>query len=430
MIRRERNELRPGIPPPASFIRSVMQEHQAHLPRLEKLHDYYALRTPILHRTRPEGLPNHQLTHAYARYIVAVSAGYLGKAVYTGGRNLPALLDAFSASDMDSLDAELARYQSLYGVGCELVYADEETCVRSCALDPRSAFVVYSADAACEPLCGIYYRPMADGLGRVREFAVTICTKSHLYEYRTPCLTQPSRYTAPHARPHYFGRVPLIEYWNNEEETGDFESVLSLMDAYDTLQSDRMNDQSQTVDALLVITGAQLMEDESGRSPAKQLRQDKILYLPDSDAKAEFLDRPVSGGDAEVLRKALQEDIHKFSMVPDLSDEQFAGNASGVALRYKLLALEQQTAVKERWFRQGLRERMRMWCKFLSLKGEKVPDPRDIALSFERTLPQDIAQIAQTVKTLEGIVPNEVLVGQLPFIDKEKGMAYERSRND
>ena len=53
--------------------------------------------------------------------------------------------------------------------------------------------------------------------------------------------------------PHNFGDVPMVEYWNNSEETGDFEQVISLIDAYDTLESDRINDKTQFTDALLGI---------------------------------------------------------------------------------------------------------------------------------------------------------------------------------
>ena len=40
--------------------------------------------------------------------------------------------------------------------------------------------------------------------------------------------------------PHAFGKVPIIEYKNNPEFLGDFEPVISLIDAYNLLQSDRV----------------------------------------------------------------------------------------------------------------------------------------------------------------------------------------------
>lgn len=143
-------------------------------------------------------------------------------------------------------------------------------------------------------------------------------------------------------RAHYLGQVPMTEYWNNAMEQGDFERVLPLIDAYDVLQSDRVNDRQQFADALLVLTGVVgigAAEDGDPRSPGERLRQEKTLSLPDSGARVEWLTKEAHEGDADVLRAALEKDIHKFSLIPDLSDMSFAANASGVAMRYKLLGL-------------------------------------------------------------------------------------------
>ena len=189
------------------------------------------------------------------------------------------------------------------------------------------------------------------------------------------------------------------------------------MEAYDVLQSDRLNDREQQVDALLLLYGAQLMVDEKGRTPAQQLRQDKLLYLPDRDAGAEYLCPAQTGQDAETLRLALERDIHKFAMVPDLSDENFSGNLSGVAIKYKLLGLEQLTRMKERYFREALRQRLLIYCHFLALKGLRVPDPAAVRMLFRRALPVDMLETAQMVKTLDGMVDADILRSQLPFIE-------------
>ena len=106
-------------------------------------------------------------------------------------------------------------------------------------------------------------------------------------------------------------------------------------------------------------------------------------------------------------------------MIPDLSDEQFAGNVSGVAMKYKLLGLEQLTRLKERWFREALRERLRCYAHFLSVKGGRMVDESRIRITFARTLPESALEAAQMVKTLEGMVPGPVLLSQLPFLDGE-----------
>lgn len=130
--------------------------------------------------------------------------------------------------------------------------------------------------------------------------------------------------------------------------------------------------------------------------------------------------------DADVLRRALSEDIHKFSMVPDLTDEQFAANASGVAMRYKLLGLEQLTGVKERYFREGLRCRVRLFAHYLALLGEREIVPERVRFIFTRSLPVNDTEQAQIVRELHGIVPDEQLLPQLSFLRDFRPDASQR----
>lgn len=121
MIRREKSLLQNGAPS-GRMLRGVLEEHERDIGRMNKLHDYYALRGPINQRTRPEGLPNNRLSHAYARYVVSVAAGYLtGSPVSYQDEEqeeaLRPLIAAYRAADVQSADMELARAQSLFGKG-------------------------------------------------------------------------------------------------------------------------------------------------------------------------------------------------------------------------------------------------------------------------------------------------------------------------
>ena len=208
---------------------------------------------------------------------------------------------------------------------------------------------------------------------------------------------------------------------------------MTLINAYDKLQSDRLNDNEQLVQALLVITGARIENEPNitddngdvikGRTAGQALRQDKMLMLPDSTATAEYLAKPSDGSGADILRKNLKDDIHKFSMIPDLTDENFASNASGVAMKYKLFGLEQLVMVKERWFKEALYERLLIFTNFLSVKGKQKINPQDVEIVFKRSLPSNDLEAAQVVGLLENIVPKGLLLAQVPFVtDPDKAL--------
>ena len=124
-------------------------------------------------------------------------------------------------------------------------------------------------------------------------------------------------------------------------------------------------------------------DDEDSNSDArKKLKESGILEMPEG-AKAEYLVNSLDENSVEVLRKAIEEDIHKFSFVPCITDENFSGNSSGVAMEYKLLGLEMITKIKTRNYRKGLKKRLKLLCNFLGKKAVNI-DSESIIPVFTR----------------------------------------------
>lgn len=217
-------------------------------------------------------------------------------------------------------------------------------------------------------------------------------------------------------REHYFGKVPLIEHENNEEQQGDFEALIPLMDAYNKLQSDRVNDKEQFVDAFLFLRGPEVDAEQ-----AADLKKERILMGSDEHSDAKYLSKIMSESDVEVLRDCLKNDIHRISMVPDLSDESFGNNLSGVAIEYKLLGFEQNILNKERSIKKSLRYRFELYNYFLNIKNSMTIIPvSEVDIIFTRNLPANNLEKAQMISHLKGTVSDETLLGQLDFISDPK----------
>ena len=414
MITRPAEYMQNGMPT-AKMLQSVMREHLLERERLLALKRYYDGDSPIMHRERTKGLPNNRIAHPIARYIANTTSGYLiGNPVSYSTKEenavLPVLMDIFNRISITSIDAENARNAAIYGRGIEYVYVDSQGQINISALNPETAFVVYDDTHENNPLFGVYYIPHLDEEGAADGFNAWIMGAEYI---RQVFATDAGFTTLSDVAitQHYFGNVPLVEYWNSNEEKGDFECVVSLIDAYDKLESDRVNDKEQFVDALLVLTGCTLDVDEQGRTPGQQLREDKALTLPDSQASAQYLTNSLHESDIDILRKALCDDIHKYAMVPNLSDENFASNSSGVAMRYKLLGLEYLTGIKEQWFKEGLRMRLKLILHFMSLAGRQL-DVNDIEITMKRSMPNNLQEIVQTAQTAKasGAASTDALV--------------------
>ena len=404
MITINRELIRNGIG--TDVLSACLKRHDAMLPEMQRLRAYYEGRNPGILERVDESRSQTRLPHPFGRYIALTAAGYLtGQPIAYEAPGQEAALEAltrsFRENAMDSVDAELAVQAAVYGKGVERIYTDRQGRVRSVSVSPEEAFVVYDDTVAHEPLFGLCLSEMAKADGTPDGFQLEVLTADEILTYRMNDPRHVGEDALIRRERHYFGQPPLIEYWNNCDETGDFAAVLPLIDGYDLLQTERMRDKEEFADSLLVLTGCQLEQGWHTRTvtgpngdpveervpdedPARRLRRERCLSLPDSEASAQYLTHSLHEADTEVLRAALKEDIHKFSFVPDLSDKQFAQNLSGVAMRYKLMGLERMASVKERWFREGLRTRLEIYARILTLSGETALDASRVKAVFTR----------------------------------------------
>lgn len=382
----------------------------------KKLEQYY-MSEPITSREAPHELlaiTNH------ARYIVKTNIGYLlGRPVdylASEGKNIDQIIDAYRHQTIANLDVELASDASIFGHAFERVYTNEEAKSESARISPKNIILTYDNTVKHQKLFAIVYEPIYNKQGQVLkdQYNVTILTSDKIME-RT---LNGSNLSGDETQDliHSYGEVPVIEYLNGADRMGDFEPVVPLIDAYNILQSDRILDRERLVDAILAFYGTNFTEDQR-----RELKESRIIANVPTDAKIEYIIKAIDEADADVLRKTIAADIHKISMTPDMSDDNFAGNSSGVALLYKLLAFEQHIKDKERYFEAGLINRFRIYNKFFNvLSNMEIIDGSDIDVVFKRALPQNDLETSQIINNLTGLVDKETLVSQLSFVRDAK----------
>lgn len=425
------------------IVAAYIQRHSNNeLDRLQKLERYYDGEHAITDRIKSGNLSNNKVVTNHAAYISNFATAYLlgDPVVYSGkdNKDITALTDALEKADSQTQDADLALDVSIFGRGFELVYmsSGEKSEPKLARVSPLNAFVVYDDTVEQKPVFGVYYFPVFDEKGQQTGYAGQYSTAQYITNIKLDTLYNLTGSEAPEA--HYFGDVPLIEYYNNSGRKGDFEPVISLIDAYNTLQSDSINDKEQFVDAILLIKGQVLGDSsEEEKEAYESIRKNKVMML-DMDGDASFLTRQFDESSLDLLRQSIVTNIHKISSVPDLTDESFSGNSSGVAIRYKLLGLEQLTKTKERYFAEGLKIRLQLISNILGIKGSAKVDVSDIEITFNRSLLANVLEEAQIASILSGIIPQRTILSNLSMVkdpdaaleelEEEKAQAVERQQ--
>ena len=396
------------------------------LPRLEQLENYYLGKHPILDRTKTKGLSNRRLVTNHAKYIADFTNAYMvGEPVtYSAEFNIEPITEVLRKSEADVQDSDLALDLAKFGRAYEIVYmsGEEAPKLKLAKMSPKAAFVVYDDTVEQKPVFGMYFHQYTNSNN---DTMYSCCVATAVKELHFTLDNMYGLVGEVKEKPHYFGTVPIIEFYNNGDRMGDYEQVTTLIDAYNILQSDRVNDKEQFVNALLLIKGFTFGDtDKEKLESYNALREINVMELPAEGADAAYLTRQFDENSIETLKKSIEDDIYRISCVPNLSDQHFSGNVSGQAMKYKILALENLTKVKTRFFAEGLKYRLRCIANILRAQGAAAIDTSDINISFKRSLPANETELAQVVATLQGLVPLKDLLALLPFVpDPEKAAA-------
>lgn len=404
--------------PDKRAIYTLIMKHRREAEKLRVLMRYYGGEHKILSENR-----KNKLVCNHAKDISdTASAYFIGNPIsYKSDTDITALTDLLEAAGADETDGDNGLDLSIYGRCYEYIYPKEdETILAVKNLSPENTFMVYDDTIEQGELFAVYYYVRKDDTDR-RDitYVATVLTPNFKWVLNIEAIDTPQA-LLEEPEPHYLREIPIIEYLNNKLAIGDYELQIPLIDAYNALMSDRIADKEQFIDSILAIYGALLGDpdavDEDGNTAKDKIKKDKLLELP-ADSKAEYLTRTFDETGVEILKKAIEQDIHKFSHIPCMTDESFGGNVSGVAMEFKLLGLENITKIKTRYYKKGLRKRLRIFAGWLYTSRQITVNTAGITPTFTRALPKNLLEISQIVANLWGKVSRKTLLSQIPFVD-------------
>lgn len=381
------------------------------VPRLKRLKRYYDNKSDIKQRTMiDKSKPNHKLATPFANYITSSITGYfIGKPVSYQSNNEDLMLqlqDVFDSNEEQFHNSKIAQDQSIYGIGYELTYLDEQGHLRFSVLNPEETFLVYDTSINSKPIVAIRFYEIQEYTTETTELFVEVYTSDSILHYNQQNEDELSLFAE---EIHYFKSVPVIAYENSSDRFGDFERVMDLIDAFDLTISDQQNSLEYFADAYLLIQGMDMNQEDIAK-----MKENRVM-LVDKDGNASFLTKGTESLGLSEYQNKLQENIHTFSFVPDMSDEKFS-NASGESLRYKLLSLENAVSIKERSFKQALEERIKLIVNHFNLKGHSY-NANDVVMSFKRNMPTNNKDIVEMVSKLKGLLSDVSLLQLLPWVE-------------
>ena len=415
----------------------LLQESEIFGSKYQKNEDYFYGKHEILNRTFDDtSKPNNHVMCNIPKYIVQVRTGFFSSSPLA----LESLNEEFMDDIRDVLDYndfkqtfnQLDTYCSIFGHSFLVMYINDEGRLAFTAQNPKDWIYVRDNSLEQKPKFAIRYYAWWDDVANQQMYDIELYTKEEIINYEgTPIdLKEVGR------RPHYFNGLPVIEFMENESRQGSYENVINLIDTYELMLSDTANTINYFSDCYLVLTGMQ----ETNAEDIAKMKNNRVLLVPEG-CEASFLTKNVEENYNENMLKRLQEQIFTIACTPLLSDSSFSSNSSGVAIQFKLFAMEKSVQLKENIFRAGFNTMFNRIRDMLNLMERRSYTEDDkVIQTYTRSLPMDLSSLSDSISKLKDVVSRRTLMTQLEFvsdasleeqqlrIEKEADMELEAKR--
>lgn len=393
------------------IIRSFQTKVQPHL---QESYGYYdGSGQAIMKRVAGDPTrPNNRIVKNYCSTIVDNFQGYLTGTPITyaakGNTNIEALQKTLSANDVVNEDSEFLRSALIYGIAYEMIYINESNDIKFKTISPESCIPVYSDDLDNKLLYMITFSPLANWDETApTAFRVSIYDSSRIYTYKAT--NDFNTFVLLDEQQHFFGEVPFSIFNLNADDKPIFERIITLQDAYNSLLSDEVNDFEAFVDAYMVL------KDVSADADDLAAMKESRTILIDGESDVSYLTKNISDTQIENMLENLNKSIHTISNSPDFSSEEFnSGVSSGIALQFKLVGFNNVASNIQSRMEKAIGKRIDLINSILRLVDT---DDFDIDISFTHNLPSSITDTVAAVNALRGLVSDETLLAQIPFID-------------
>lgn len=302
------------------------------------------------------------------------------------------------ANQADRTNYDLGLDASIVGRGMEILHysKDGDPQYRFTRIDPREAFIVRSANLERKPLLGVYC-PVYNG-----QVHMVVWTETERYEYH-PFDNNPGAELEPELRgvsPHNFDGIPLNEWRNSRDRTGDFETEIPLIDAYDSAQSDSVNYMNDFNDALLVISNVDIDKVMGNNLPIREMLDANMLILEGQRSgvvgegsvakpEADYIFKQYDTNGAEANKNRILQDLFNLTGIPDMHSLN-KNRQSTESYQNKYVGVKQLKHRKEQYFSEALRNRYRLLQNAMSANNEGSYDFRNLSFRFHENAPTDV----------------------------------------
>jgi Phage portal protein, SPP1 Gp6-like. len=437
------------------------------VPHLNDLWEYYkGKNVKIITRKTPDpNNPDNKIVISYGRKIVTTYTGYGYRPKYiTYKPNIKKTEEQINSDEVNINDStttepdpvekvftneiqilyngnnehiktnRAGRNLAIFGFSYEILYIDSEidningqlankAIPKFFTVDPREMILLYDFSPEPKIVAGIRYYKMDND----KQYKVEVYYKDRIEYYVRYQDDESNKWQLMidhnnSAKMNMYDDIPIVAFYRGDEIQSIIENVLTIIDAYDVLMSDSMNEFDRFAFAYMVFKRISLTSPIDQKNPnkmneaLKDLKRRRVFEGLDKDADVKFLTKDIPTQFITYMADKLKMEIHLQSHVPDFTT--LTGALSGAAIDRLLFDFENLVSSDEADFDVALIRRGNLITNLL-LKLNRIPLDSDFAtminISHKRNLPLDRNSFAQMAQLLvNGGFSRRMIVSQMP----------------
>lgn len=373
-------------------LTSALNTHNLNRAEIQYLWDYYKGKQPILERVkdvRPEINNKIVMNVAYeaVSFAVAYLCGEPMQYVSREGREEVSdkviRLNSFMFDiDKAAQDQEIVEWMNICGTAYRLALPGDG--LELYTLDPRETFVVYSADIGHKPLMAVVYYTDADKVTRY-----SIYTETEFFEISDTILES--------GRLHGLGGIPIFEYPANTARMGLFERCLSLLDAINTVESNRLDNVEAIVSAFIKFVNCDISPEDYEEFLKKGAI--KVSSSDGQNADVDMVSTVLDQSQSQTLKDDMYNAVLRICGMPASSnaDSSASDTGQGVLLRNGWEHAEARAKDSEHQFKKAERPMLKRCLYYLKNLGLLDLAAVDVDMKFTRRNYENIQSKAQVL---------------------------------
>lgn len=324
----------------------------------------------------------------------------------TDNSNIIKDIDYYTAHWNELHDTDLMKYLLIFTKVYELYYIDDKADFCSKIIKPTEGYA-YVDSASGKVL--FFIHTFKNDFETTSSY-IDVYTSDYIYhfdnkfnEVSTPTIN-------------IFSEVPITigELTDEGYEDSLYNDLKGLQDAFETNLSDIGNEISDFRNAYLVFTGCQV-----DKIQVPDMKKLGVLNTKDKNSDIKWLIKNINDTFIQNTLDRYEDTMYQIACHIN-HNEKLQSNLSGIALRSRLIVLENKCNLQIKAHKNIVKNRLRFLFIYLDIKKNLKYDYKDVKALYTPNIPSDDLATAQMLnQTPEGVISKDTARGLFSFINNK-----------